>query len=707
MSVRIEVRGSKSEVRMPNAEVQAKLTNRNSNVARASFGVGGAAQFLSFGIPTGFRLEAQGCRSAATLRDYAQDNQLQRACVRCESSHHKRRTPFRVVCIRLSYPKAARCRATLGFVTQSLWDWEAHAGSKSEMRPSSGLLRISSCLLLAILLSACGKKSSPAHAQTEQTSDPPWFEDITERSGLKFVHAAGTNYFMPDQVGSGIALFDYDNDDRLDVYLVQNAGSNSSVRNQLFHQEPDGVFRDVSAGSGVDVSGRGMGAIAGDVNNDGQSDLVVTEYGAARLFQNLGQGKFREITHQAGLDNPRWAMPASFIDFDRDGWLDLVVGNYLDYDPTHICHDVQGHQDFCAPKAFAPTITRLWRNITSAPGATPRFEDRTEASRFTRAAGVTLGLVCADFDGDTWPDIFCSDDGLPNRLFINRRNGTFTEEAIPRGLAFNSMGATAANMGTAFADVDGDGLGDLFVTHLAEEFHSLWKQAPRGLFADQIALSGLQQQEWRGTGFGTVLADFDCDGDPDLALVNGLVRRAGAGQTPVFPGVSAWWARYAQRAQVFANDGAGRFHDVSVANPALCGQAFVGRSLAAGDLDNDGALDLIVAGVGGPARVYRNQVGQRGHWLRLRLIDPARGQRDAIGAEIRVRAGARVWWTLLQPATSYLASHDPTAHIGLGAATAVDDIEILWPDGVTEAFRGGAVNRRIVLKKGEGNRKPE
>jgi hypothetical protein len=478
------------------------------------------------------------------------------------------------------------------------------------------------------------------------------------------------------------------------------------VRNQLLHQESDGVFRDASADSGVDVTGRGMGAIAGDVNNDGWCDLVVTEYGAVRLFQNLGRGKFREKTDEAGLDNPRWAAPASFIDVDRDGWLDLVVGNYVDYDPTHICHDVQGRRDFCAPKAFGSTVTRLWRNITGTPGATPRFEDRTEPSGLMQAPGVALGLVCADFDGDRWPDIFCSDDGRPNRLFINRRDGTFREEAIPRGLAFNAMGATAANMGTAFADVDSDGLADLFVTHLTEEYHSLWKQGPRGLFTDQVAAFGLQQQAWRGTGFGAVLADFDCDGDLDLALANGLVRRATPGHAPALAGISPWWARYAQRAQLFVNDH-GSFRDVSLANPAFSGQALVGRSLAVGDLDEDGALDLIMAGVGGPARLYRNIVPQRGQWLRLRLGDPARGRRDAIGAEVVVHAGGKRWWGLLQPATSYLVSHEPVVHFGLGAVASVDAIEVLWPDGVKERFPGSPAGRRVVLMKGEGNQTRE
>ena len=551
-------------------------------------------------------------------------------------------------------------------------------------------------LASALLAGGCGRSSSEQAAAS--SSAPEWFSNITASSGLVFTHVAGTNYFMADQVGSGVALFDYDNDGRLDVYFVQGSGG---ARNQLFHQETDGTFKNVSAGSGLDISGRGMGAIAGDVNNDGLADVVVTEYGATRLFQNLGGGKFREVTRAAGLDNPRWAAPASFIDYDRDGRLDLVVGNYVDYDPTQVCHDVQGAQDFCAPQAFSPTATRLWRNTTAEAGGEPRFEDRSEASGVFRAPGVALGLVCADFDGDAWPDIFCADDGRPNRLFINRRNGTFTEEAAQRGLAFNAMGATAANMGTAFADVDGDGLGDVFVTHLTDEYHSLYKQGPRGVFLDQIGPSGLQQQGWRGTGFGTVLVDFNSDGAPDLVSANGLVRRLLKNQTPVAAGVHPWWARYAQRSQLFVNEGGGKFRDLSPAQPALCGEAMVGRSLAAGDLNNDGAQDLILCSVGGPARVLRN-VAPPGHWLKLRLLLPQQGNRDAIGAEAVVIAGGKKHWAVLQPATSYLSSHDPALHFGLGAAANVDTVEILWPDGVKETFPGGVANQQLTLRKGGG-----
>ena len=551
----------------------------------------------------------------------------------------------------------------------------------------------------AVILMGCDKP--PAPAAVASAGAPQWFTDITAQSGLSFTHLAGTNYFMPDQVGSGVALLDYDNDGRLDVYFVQNGGTNPAARNQLFHQQADGSFKNVSAGSGLDIAGRGMGAFAGDVNNDGLPDLLVTEYGAVRLFQNTGGGKFKDVTADAGIDNPRWAAPASFLDYDRDGWLDIVVGNYVDYDPTHGCKDVQGQQDFCAPKPFAPTATRLWRNATKLAGSTPRFEDRSEASGLFRVPGVALGLVGADFDGDGWPDIFCADDGRPNRLFINQRNGTFTEEAAQRGLAFTAMGATAANMGTAFADVDGDGWGDVFVTHLSEEFHSLYKQGPRGVFADQIAGLGLQQQSWRGTGFGTVLADFNQDGAPDLISANGLVRRMLKNQTPVAPGVNPWWARYAQKSQLFVNE-RGQFRDLSPTQIALSGEAMVARSLAVGDLDNDGAPDLIVGNVGGPARVLRNAVPHRGHWLKLRLLLPQQGNRDAIGAEAVISAGGKRHWAVLQPATSYLVSNDPALHFGLGAATALDSIAVLWPDGVKETFAGGAVDRLLVLKKGGG-----
>lgn len=539
----------------------------------------------------------------------------------------------------------------------------------------------------------------------DAVAEAEWFHEITSVSGVDFVHRTGTNYFMPDQVGSGLVLFDANGDGRLDLYCVQNAGLKGGARSRLFVQEAGLRFRDASAGSGLDLDGPGMGAIAGDVNNDGRPDVVVTEYGATRLLMNLGGGRFEDRSREAGLDNPRWAAPASFLDFDRDGWLDLVVGNYVDYDPTQTCHDVQGRRDFCAPAAYGRTSARLWRNRGGTPGGVARFEDVTESSGVSQAPGAALGLVCADFDGDGWADIFCADDGLPNRLFRNRGDGTFAEEASMRGLALNAMGRTAANMGVAYVDADADGLPDLFVTHLTEEFHALYRQDRRGWYMDGVSVAGLQQQAWRGTGFGTVMFDADADGWPDLVLVNGMVRRAVPGHEPVLPGVDPWWARYAQRAQVFAGTGGGRFADRSAANPAFCGLAQVGRSLALGDLDGDGALDLVVGTAGGPVRLFRNVAVRPGHHgLRLRLVDPASGGRDAIGAEVQVRAGASTRWGLLQPATSYLSSHEPVVHLGLGREAGPVRVRVAWPTGEAEVFEGITVDRTTTLERGKGVR---
>ncbi len=560
------------------------------------------------------------------------------------------------------------------------------------------------CGLFGALAVAAGCKppSAPPSSPSPSRSTAPWFADATGEQGLRFIHVAGTNYFMPDQVGCGVAVFDADGDGRMDLYFVQNGGTNGP-RNRLFRRQEDGTWRDISAGSGLDVAGRGMGAYAGDVNNDGRPDVVVTEYDAVRVFQNLGGGKFVELGRACGVDNARWGAAASFVDYDRDGWLDLVVGNYVDYDPTQVCHDVQGRQDFCAPQAFGGTPARLWRNVTGTPGAAPKFEERTEPAGLSRVTGAALGLVCADFDGDGWPDIFIADDGRPNRLWINRRDGTFSEEAARRGAAFNAMGATAANMGTAFGDVDGDGLGDLFVTHLTEEFHSLWRQGPRGLFSDQVATAGLQQQSWRGTGFGAVLADFNNDGTVDLAWLNGLVRRLTPGQSPVLAGLDPWWARYAQRPQLFQNEGGGHFLDRSPKEPAFSGPAMVGRTLATLDLEGDGGTDLVVAGVGGPARIFRNVAPGRSHWLRLRLVEPAAGGRDALGAEATlVMADGRRRWAALLPATGYLASHEPVIHFGLGPSGPVQSVEILWPEGRRERFAAPPLDGTVVLRAGTG-----
>jgi hypothetical protein len=428
----------------------------------------------------------------------------------------------------------------------------------------------------------------------------------------------------------------------------------------------------------------------------------LTEYGGARLFLNRGGGKFEDITAASGIDNSRWGTSAAFFDYDRDGWLDLVIANYVDYTATQKCFDTRGAQEYCGPQGMPGTASKLFRNLGATNSSPmPRFKDETTLSGLARKIGPALGVVCADFTGDGWPDIFVADDGQPNRLFVNQHDGRFIEEAAARGLAYTMLGGTAANMGVALGDVNGDALFDVFVTHLVWENHTLWSQGPRGLFQDRTATTGLNAAAWRGTGFGTTLADFDLDGANDLALVNGLIKR-GDDPAPRLSGLASFWSPYAQRNQLFANDGRGNFRDVSGSNPAFSGSAAVGRGLLCGDLDNDGALDVIACSTGGPARVFRNVAPRRGHWLSVRAVLPAHGGRDAPGAEIIVQSGARQWWRLIQSGTGYLVSNDPRAHFGLGEMATFDSIRVLWPDGVEEMFPGGKTDQALVIRQGAG-----
>jgi hypothetical protein len=562
------------------------------------------------------------------------------------------------------------------------------------------LLGIACCLL-----SGCTQVAVP---KAETTTQPPWFADVTAEVGLDFTHDPGPidgTYFMPQIMGSGAALFDFDNDGRLDIFLLQNGGPKSSSKNKLYHQQADGRFKDVSVGSGLEFAGHCMGVAVGDVNNDGLPDLYVSEYNGGRLFLNLGNGRFQEIQN-SGIEPQIWGTAVSFLDYDRDGWLDLVVVNYVALDPSHPCTTPNGGgRDYCHPENFKATAARLYRNRgCDMNGNWLGFEDRTEAAGLARATGPGLGVLCADFNGDGWPDIFVANDSKANHLWLNQKDGTFVEQAIPCGLAFNGGGKPQANMGVAWGDIDGSGLPTLFVTHLNNEHHGLWKQGPRGLFQENAAGAGLTNAGWRGTGFGTVLADFDQDGSLDLALVNGRVFRTGAPTNP-------HWDAYHERNQLFTSDGAGKFRDISAHNPSLCGKPNVARGLAVGDFDGDGALDLLVTTIGGRARILRNVADKRGHWLMVRAVCspppsfPRGGNgrwRDAIGAEVRVLAGTRRWHNLVQPSQSYLCSNDPRVHFGLGAVDRVDGIEVLWPDGSAERFPCPNVDRVVEVQRGKG-----
>jgi hypothetical protein len=335
-----------------------------------------------------------------------------------------------------------------------------------------------------------------------------------------------------------------------------------------------------------------------------------------------------------------------------------------------------------------------------------KFSDETLSSGLGRLPTPGLGVVCVDFDGDRWPDIFIANDGRPNHLWMNRHDGTFREEAALRGVAYNAMGSAEANMGIALGDVNGDGAFDIFVTHMMSETNTLWAGEPggeRGNFRDATVRCRLASGQSRATGFGTVFADFTHRGVLDLALVNGGVT-LGAAATGTDPQLATFWQEYAQRNVLFANDGSGAFRDVSKANAAFCATPAITRALVCGDVDNDGDLDLLTAAVAGRAKLYRNIAPKAGHWLGVRAIDPALGGRDAYGAEVTVLAGGRRRTAWVNPGYSYLCSNDPRAHFGLGESAQFGAVQIIWPDGTEERFPGGAADRYVTLRKGDGTR---
>ncbi|MFQ5888819.1 MAG: CRTAC1 family protein [Gemmatimonadota bacterium] len=548
-----------------------------------------------------------------------------------------------------------------------------------------------------MLLGACETSRDPA-----PTADPApggsLFIDITERSGLDFVHDAGvdSSYYMPEITGSGGAFLDYDGDDDLDIYLVNGArhgsGSvgDSPLKNRLYRQDRGGRFVDVTDASGLGDRRYGMGVAVGDIDNDGNVDVYVTNVGPDALYRNNGDGTFTDVTAEAGISAPDWGASAAFFDYDLDGFLDLYATSYLELDPGVACTDEAGRPDYCGPRAFRGVPDVLYRN--NGDGT---FTDVSVLTGIASIASKGLGVVSADFDGDGYPDVYVANDGEPNQLWINRGDGTFEDRATPLGAAVNALGHAEAGMGIALGDVDGDSDVDLFITHLRAESNTLYRNSGLLGFHDETSPLGLAGPSIPFTGFGTGFLDYDRDGDLDLVVANGRVVR---GPLLTARDPPAYWDPYAEPNQLFENDG-GRFRDVSERVPALSGPIENSRGLALGDVDDDGDLDLLITNGGGPVRLLRNDAAS-GHWLVVRALDPAL-RRDAIGAVLTVFAGPRRLHRPIAPACSFLSSCDPRAHFGLGASTTVDSIVVRWPGGFVETFSGVAADTILTLRRGE------
>ncbi len=524
--------------------------------------------------------------------------------------------------------------------------------------------------------------------------DPPWFHERAAEAGLAFTHRSGhaQRYFLPEIMCGGAALFDMDNDGDLDAFLVQAGDITAASENppsQLFRNRGDGSFEDVTDGSGADVRGYGMGVAAGDYDNDGDADLYVTNVGPNVMLRNDGVGRFSDVTAGTGTGDPGWGSSAAFLDYDNDGDLDLFVANYLTWSPAgelDCYNELTGTIDYCSPGAYrAPSFSVLYRN--NGDGT---FTDVSEQSGIRNRAGTGLGVLCGDFNLDGLTDILVANDGMMNHLWMNKGGGRFADEALTAGCAVDEGGAPKAGMGIAAADIDGDADIDLLVVNLRGQSDSLYRNLG-GYFADATARSGIGPVSRPFTRFGAGWFDFDNDGWLDLYEANGKVMRDAAPHAE---------DRFAEPNLLFRGTAGGRFEEVQPRGGTRNLLLHTSRVAAFGDIDNDGGMDVLVANRDAPPYLLRNVVPNRGHWIMLRVLDEH--GRDALGATVTMRTGARTVTADVRSASSYCAANDPRVHIGLGPETRVTNISVRWPDGTHKRFADLPADAIHILRRGSG-----
>jgi len=551
--------------------------------------------------------------------------------------------------------------------------------------------------------------------------------------GLRFTQFNGMSgrYYFPEMLPGGVGLLDYDNDGDLDVYLTQGQmlgegvtlaqarpppGLTAPVRGRLYRNDlkilADGTravsFSDVTEGSGIDARGYGMGVAAGDVDNDGCVDLYLTNFGPNQLYRNNCNGTFTDVSKPSGTDDPGWSVSASFLDYDRDGWLDLYIGNYVQYgvDGDRPCTGLTGRRDYCTPAVYPPQPDRLYRNLGNL-----RFVDVTAAALAGARFGPALGVVSADFNNDGWTDVYVANDGKENLLWINQRNGTFRNVGLLSGAALSADGKPEGSMGVDAGDFDNDGDEDIFMTHLPAEGNNLYVNNGAGLFEDLSASSGLGPLSLGHTGFGTAFFDYDNDGWLDILAVNGAIE-AIKGRSNPFP--------YDERNLLFRNLGDGRFENVTDRGGAVFTSTAVSRGAAFGDIDNDGDIDVLVGRINGPVELLLNTLGNRNHWLGLKLVagPPASPsgsaqarsagggkRRDRLGARAEImRKGQPTLWRRARADGSYGSANDPRVLVGLGDRADPPSVRVRWPDGKVEEWSSLAIDRWTSLEEGQGGK---
>ena len=547
---------------------------------------------------------------------------------------------------------------------------------------------------LILLLAACSlarAENSPAQ-RPDSPCCPPRFVEVAASSGIHFDYQAGhsATKYLPETMGPGLALLDVNGDGWLDLYLINSGAVDGGTRppNRLYLNRRGWKFEPIPDAGGAPGRGYGMGACAGDIDRDGDPDLYLTAFGADQLLRSDG-GRFTDITEAAGIRNPLWSTSCTFVDYDRDGWLDLLVANYVDF--TLAKHrecrtEFKGLIRYCSVDVYAPVASVLYRNRGDGT-----FADVSQASGIAEHPGKSLGVVAGDFNQDGRPDLFVANDTVPNFLFTNQGNGTFSEEALLAGCAYNRQGRALAGMGIAAGDIDANGREDLVVTNFSQEPNSLFRSLGAGLFEDDSEPAGLAGPSYWPMGFGTGLLDVEGDGDLDLFVTNGHLD-------PVVEQLfKIQWLTYRQTPLLLLNDGRGHFEDRSAAAGPYFEQRWVGRGAAFGDLDNDGDYDIVVAHNSGGVALLRNDSASARHTLVE--LEPGRGGLSPLGAKVELRIGGRSLVQTVRGSYSYLSQSDLRLSFGHGAAQTIDQVKVQWPDGRTVEYGPAPAGRWLVVRE--------
>jgi hypothetical protein len=552
-----------------------------------------------------------------------------------------------------------------------------------------------------LLVLDCPAASGQNTASSSQASYPTVkFVDVGPATGVKFQNKAShtSRKYLLETMGSGVALFDYDNDGRLDIFLVNGAPLNDPTAkgtipqkagpeywNRLYHQKKDGTFEDTTERAKLQGIGYGMGVAVGDYDNDGFEDLYVTAYGGNRLYHNRGDGTFADVTEMAGVGGSGWSTSAAWLDLNGDGLLDLIVLRYMkwDFDDIWCGEHRENYRAYCHPDIFPAVTPLVFYN-----GGGGHFTE-VSAKVGINQPGKGLGIALGDYDRDGHTDIFVANDSMFEFLYHNKGDGTFEENGLFAATAVDGNGGTYAGMGAEFQDYNNDGLPDLFVTDLANQKYALYKNSGNGTFSYATETSGVAGETMLHSGWGVRFFDDDNAGLKDLIIAQGHDID---NIQLTFPQL-----RYREPLLLLQNDGHGNFLDISQHAGDVFKLAWIGRGLAVGDLDNDGREDVVVTTNDGPAYILHNETTSANHWLTLDLVGH-QSNRDAIGAEIKVTTANGAQWLTLSPAGSYLSSSDKRAHFGLGTATEAT-VQIHWPSGADQELRNIKANQILKIEE--------